>query len=157
MEETRLFSRLIRFENHCSRELLAAMSELPETPGAHAFKLFAHVMESQLIWLTRMAGGSEDGEKWWPKVGLEGCRDLQERTGRAWDNFLSALNSQRLGETVSYRPKGSAVAKAIVRDILVQLFVHAAHIRGQIALALKDQGINPPLPNYLGFSRQAGE
>lgn len=152
MQEERLFSRLIRFEIHCSRELLDSMKELPET-GQHAFKLYAHVLESQLIWLARLAGESEDGEKWWPSVGYEGCRDLLSRTQSNWTGFISTLTPGVLDRKVSYNARGGAHSTVIVRDILFQLFVHAAHIRGQIALTLKEHGLASPLPNYLGFSR----
>ena len=155
MEETRLFSSLIRFENHCSRELLESMKSLPKEEP-HAFKLFGHVLESQLIWLARLAGESEMQEPWWPRVGYEGCLELLDRTERNWNDFLGTLSDERLGNVVNYRPLGGARARVVVRDILVHLFVHAAHLRGQISLELKDKGISPPLPNYLGFARQDG-
>ena len=155
MDETRMFSRLIRFETHCSREMLESMKGLPADQG-HTFKLFAHVLESQIIWLARLSGEEEVNEKWWPHLGYEGCRELQQRAEKSWDDFLAGMSLESLGRKVSYR-LGNARAGVIVRDILVQLFVHASYLRGQIALEMRGSGINPPLPNYLGFSRLDGQ
>jgi len=156
MDETRLFTCLIRFENQCSEQLLEAMNGLPEGEQ-HTFKLFGHILESQLIWLARLAGDSEVREKWWPSVDRAGCRDLQSRTTAAWEGFLEGLGPERLGQSVSYRSLNGLTASVVVRDILVQLIVSAAHHRGQITLEMRKHGLNAPLPNYLSFARNGTE
>ena len=152
MEETRLFASLIRFENQCSGQLLEAMNALPPDEQ-HTFKLFGHVMESQLIWLARLEGDSEVREKWWPSVDRAGCRQLRDKVVAAWEGFLGCLDPERLGRSVHYRSLNGLPASVVVRDILVQLIVSAAHHRGQIALEMKKHGLNAPLPNYLSFAR----
>jgi uncharacterized damage-inducible protein DinB len=115
----------------------------------------SHVLLTDIVWCTRLAafdaalassvgpapasGPPEVVDRVW--TGLGAFRTAREQVDRSFVGLTSAVSEQRLGETMHYKNlKGEPQAKP-VWVVLLHLFNHQTHHRGQVATLLDQAGV----------------
>lgn len=144
------------------RRLLAHMTwadqrvldRLREGTDDRTLRLFAHVVGSGRIWLTRLEGRDSTHLEVWPELDLEECAAVAAEIHAGFEGCLDSLDEALLSEPIAYRNQAGTRFSALRCDVLTHLFTHATYHRGQIALALRDEGREPVSTDYIVWVRE---
>ena len=156
-----LFQTLGHFNGWANERLYDSCSQLSEDDYARERRAFFgsihktlnHILVVDQLWRGRIEG-------WKPAftsladIPCEDFRDL--RTAREAEDIalvklVSGLDERRLERAVRYRFLDGAPAEAPLDLLLITLFNHQTHHRGQVHVMLTQSGITPPPLDILDF------
>ncbi|WP_102126199.1 DinB family protein [Deinococcus planocerae] len=124
------------------------------TPPPQAVRLFAHLLAAEHVWLLRLRGEDARTTPIWPEWDLETCGERLPLNGLDYRAFLEVLTDARLDEVVTYPNSTGRVFHTPVGDILHHVFAHGAYHRGQIALIMRQAGLEPVNTDFITFVRE---
>ena len=123
-------------------------------PPAHSLELFAHVIATEHVWLSRIRGEKQDLAAW-PQLSLTQCIELAARNADEYSRLIDTLDTEQLDSSVTYRNSAGTQFTSVVRDILIHVALHGAYHRGQIAAAVRGGGDTPASTDYIAYVRGA--
>jgi uncharacterized damage-inducible protein DinB len=139
--------RLFAYDDWANREVIANLRKA-NAPGA--FKLLAHIVAAESLWLDRVHN-SKPRMAVWPELTLAECAAEAERLAPEWQKLLDAGDLQR---AVNYRNSKGEEFHSTVEDILTHVVLHSAYHRGQIAAAVRASGAEPAYTDFIHAVRQ---
>jgi uncharacterized damage-inducible protein DinB len=123
-------------------------------PPPHTLDLFAHVVATEHVWLSRIRGEKTDVPAW-PSLSLAQCAELAARNADEISGLVESLDEIALDGGITYRNSAGAEYTSSVRDILLHVMLHGTYHRGQIAVAVRAGGDTPASTDYIAFVRGA--
>lgn len=129
------------------------LETLTKNSNPAALHLFAHVLGAQRVWLLRLHGEDASATAIWPDLTVEECRPLQQENVAAYTETLSLLEPGDHARVVTYRNTQGVAFQTPVTEVLMQVFSHGVYHRGQIALVLRQAGIEPVNTDFITFVR----
>lgn len=153
MESLDSFRQFFEYDYWANQETLRSMASLDVLPE-RTLKVMGHIVGAQLVWLGRLETPGGDPPSPWPVMNLDEANAAADEMHERWNSFLSNLVPERLGEDLIHRNTKGAEFRAPVRDVLMQLVMHGAYHRGQIAAAVRDAGGKPSSTDYIIWVRQ---
>ncbi len=145
----RLFEHLRWADERVHASLVGAAN-----PPPHTLDLFAHIIATEHVWLSRIRGEKPEVAAW-PKLSLAQCAELGTKNADEFLALVESLDETALDGGVTYRNSAGAQFTSTVRDILVHIALHGAYHRGQIAAAVRAGGDTPASTDYIAFARGA--
>ena len=145
----RLYAHLRWADDRALESLRAAPSAL-----APALELMAHILGAEHVWLARLNQRSP-AIAVWPDLSLEACAELAAATHREFESLLVTLDDENLGREEPYTNSAGQHFRSTVLDILLQVALHGAYHRGQVAQLLRQAGSTPIPTDYIAFVRGA--
>jgi uncharacterized damage-inducible protein DinB len=154
------FRRLFEYERDSHAKVLAALQTVPpERRSAPEFQravdLFAHLVAARRLWLGRLGIASA------PPGGLEpkgvALAELPARLAEMealWTRMLAGLSDAEVARVFEYASLDAGRFRNSVGEVLTQLHGHSLYHRGQIALALKALGVQPPVTDFIYWARE---
>jgi uncharacterized damage-inducible protein DinB len=146
-----VFAKLIAHLGWADAAVLAALQEASEA-SPDWLELYAHVLGAEHVWLCR-AEGRASTLAVWPRLTLEECARAAEENLQGWRNLVGRLTPEGLKRSVHYRNSAGQEFNSSVEDIMLQVCLHGAYHRGQIARAMREGGATPAPTDYIGFIR----
>jgi uncharacterized damage-inducible protein DinB len=112
-------------------------------------KVTSHVLNAESIWVARIRGESHDTDT----LRLVPAADMAARNGKNRDLFLAALagDSARM---IDYRLLNGDPGRTSVEDILLHVWSHGFHHRGQMAAKASTLGLKYPNVAYVSYTRR---
>jgi uncharacterized damage-inducible protein DinB len=135
-----------------ARSLASLKSAARQNPEAARF--LAHLLVAEKVWLMRLRGEDTFGVELAPELSPDECEKLADENRRAFSAYLAGLTGDMLDSAVTYRNSKGAEFRTKVVDILLQLVLHGAYHRGQVASALRAGGDVPVNTDYITFVRE---
>ncbi|MCI0349623.1 MAG: DinB family protein [Acidobacteriales bacterium] len=154
------YRRWFEYEKESHAKVLQSLEAVPlkqrSLPGfQRALTLMAHMVAARRIWLFRFGVAKDTPREFFPqRVDLGELRSEVERMHQAWSDYLRSLNDLELARKFEYRSTEGAWFRSSVEDVLTQLFGHSLYHRGQIAALLRSIGVEPPITDFVFWSRQ---
>jgi uncharacterized damage-inducible protein DinB len=146
--------KLFAHMDWANRRLLDALQNAPANEASKPAALFQHLLHAELIWLNRLRGESSQGLALWVELAdLDACAALIEENGGGFRTWLDACPEDRLDSLISYHSQTGVRFESSARDILTHVALHGQYHRGQINTALRNLGLEPPVLDYILFSR----
>ena len=142
-------SELFSYNHWCNQQLTAALSGYGAQAGEKVIGLFSHILNAHQIWNSRI-------EQEIPTVGVWDIRPVntwEEADARNYANTCSILNDTDLSAVLSYTNSSGRPFTNRVSDILFHIINHSTYHRGQIALLLRQQGLEPLPTDYIFYKR----
>ncbi|MBV8475084.1 MAG: hypothetical protein JOZ36_00330 [Acidobacteria bacterium] len=103
-------------------------------------KIGAHIAEVSELWLARLEKTSPS-LKVWPTLTMKEIETVFRDQKHRW----LAMCKMRSAETlVRYNSSSGSDCVNSFDEIIQEVALHGAHHRGQIALLLRSEGVNPP-------------
>jgi uncharacterized damage-inducible protein DinB len=160
------YRRWFEYEKDSHAKVLAALAAVPETQrGTEAYEkavsLMAHLLLARWLWLFRLGAGPAEQV---PQTEAEffprnvSVTELPARVAAleaAWSGYLDRLDEAEVSRVVEYRSLDAGGFRSRVEDVLTQLFGHSLYHRGQIAQLLRSLGAEPPVTDFIFWSREA--
>lgn len=144
------FRRLFRYDDWANREVLNA---LRNRPSPRALQLFAHVISAEMLWLKRLRRQPQPLPVW-PALTLDECATHLAELSRQWLEYLDATGDAGLAEITRYKNTKGEEWENRVADILQHVIMHSTYHRGQIATAMRGEGLTPVLTDFIHSVRQ---
>ncbi len=144
----RLFDHL----GWADRRALAALSRPGPLP-ATSLNVLAHLVAAEQIWLSRLRGVAPAAEVW-PSLTLPQCRVLSSATIQSYRELLATLDEAQLAVAKTYRNSAGKEFTNTAGDMLLQVVLHGAYHRGQIAASMRLAGLDPVNTDFITFARE---
>ena len=148
------FSKLFRYTAWADRKLLDALREFPEAQ-AEGLPLFAHVLGSEHVWLSRIHGRGASITSF-PELTIDECDDVLTTNIHGYAILIAAIDDESEAQRIRYRNKDDMEFETPLGEILTHVVTHGAYHRGQVAKAIgraAGQG-SAPSTDYIVFSRE---
>jgi uncharacterized damage-inducible protein DinB len=149
----RLLSKLLDHLEWADRRVLDSLLAMPH-PDARALDLYAHVLGTEHVWLSRILERAPR-IKIWPQLSLEAASSLAAENAAALRALLAANTSDQLQRRVAYSNSAGLTFESTVEDMLLQVVLHGCYHRGQVALVVRGAGAEPSPTDYIAFVRGA--
>jgi uncharacterized damage-inducible protein DinB len=161
------FPPLLHYTRWANEKVLRRLDELGSALPASTRRLMSHIVNAQSVWLQRIKG--EDlivGV--WDEHELPRCRQLNQDTLDGLQAVLEGLPGKPdLGPDpgpaakpagdllclIVYKTTTGQLFESSIFDILLQTFNHGTYHRAQIAMDLRQRGIEPVNTDYIVFTR----
>jgi uncharacterized damage-inducible protein DinB len=153
MESLDSIRQFFEYDYWANQEALRSVATLNTTPE-RALKIAGHIIGAQRVWLGRLETPGAAAPAPWPPMSLEEASASVAEMHRHWNSFLATLSPERLNEDLVHRNSKGAEFRAPIRDVLLQLVLHGAYHRGQIAAAVRDAGGTPAPTDYIVYVRR---
>ena len=119
---------------------------------ATAQERFMHVIAAEHVWLVRIRGQPQRFPVW-PPFTADGCRALLEENHRGYAALLDGPDGAALQREITYTTSDGRKFTNTVADILQHVALHGSWHRGQIAMLLRQAGLQPFSSDYIAHVR----
>jgi uncharacterized damage-inducible protein DinB len=145
------YKNLFEYESWANNEIAVSLSANVEIP-AKAVSLMSHIINAQMIWLSRMQNVSSE-IKVWQEYGKDELTDKLKISSEKLAGFLNSLSENDLNKVISYANTKGEKFETILSDILIHMSHHSAYHRGQIITLIKPFVSELPYTDYIHFIR----
>jgi uncharacterized damage-inducible protein DinB len=121
-----------------------------ETP-AFSLRLISHIVNAQCVWLSRIIG-QQAPTAIWEEHDLERIKQLNSESLRGLKAVLDEQGGN-LDAIVVYKNSSGIAFENSILDILLQVFTHGGYHRAQIAVDLRQKGLEPVNTDYISWLR----
>jgi uncharacterized damage-inducible protein DinB len=124
------------------RRLDSSVAAGHEEPKA-ALRIFSHVINAQAIW---------------QEHDLAGLHHWHEQTSQKFAELCATTDEAELTRHIQYSNSQGDAFDSQVSDILTHCVVHASYHRGQVAVKMREAGLEPVNSDFITYCReQAGQ
>jgi uncharacterized damage-inducible protein DinB len=148
-----LLQRLFAHQRWADERTLAALRGAAAPPEA-ALARFMHVVAAEHVWLCRIRGERPQVAVW-PPFTQDGCAALLGRNQREFEALLAGAGDAALQREVAYVTSDGRPFTNTVADILLHVALHGVWHRGQVAMLMRQHGLEPVPADYIAFVRGA--
>lgn len=154
MSNAEKLRRLFNYDHWANTEVLSVLKEHEafEYAGTTT-SLMSHLVAAQEVWYRRIKELDVTGFEIWPAYSLEDQqRKCKTMFGR-WQELIKKHEND-LDVIISYKNSSGTAFKTILSDILHHVIIHGQHHRAQIAIRLREGGIDPPVTDFIFYTRK---
>jgi len=152
MNQTQFFLKMFAYDDWANREVLVSLKSSDAIP-TRSLKLMSHVIAAERIWLERLKQ-DRPSLVFWPEWNFQECRAYLDDLLQAWQGYLKGLGADDYSREVSYADYRGEEWANKVEDALMQVLMHSAQHRGQIALDLRADGQTPAYTDFIHAVRK---
>ena len=134
--------------------VFAVLDKYGANVPAASLRLMSHIVNAQSTWLVRL-NGVPPVTGIWDERDLAASRRLNEETLRGFRTVMESLEFDPRRK-VEYKNSAGVPFENTLGDILLQVFTHGGYHRGQIAMQLRQAGLEPVNTDYITWVRMAG-
>jgi uncharacterized damage-inducible protein DinB len=147
------FERLFKHLEWADARVLASL-RTASNPQPRNLELYAHILGSEHVWLSRINGAAPRFAVW-PTLTLDECERLAAENVSAFTELLSGLTPELLQKPITYKNSAGDQFTSTIEDMLTHVTLHGAYHRGQIASSIRASGDTPSATDYIAFVRGA--
>jgi uncharacterized damage-inducible protein DinB len=147
----RQLSKLLDHLEWADKRVLDSLRAMTH-PDQRAVDLYAHVIGTEHVWLSRMMERAPR-EKVWPELTVEGAGVLAAENAASLRSFFESLSADQLQRKVAYNNSAGLAFESTIEDMLLQVLLHGCYHRGQVALIVRGAGAEPAPTDYIAFIR----
>lgn len=143
--------KLWNYNNWANERLFKTFDHFRETIPTSSIRLLSHIVNTQKSWLTRLLGEHSNVEAW-AIHNLEECKQIHTETSVGYKKLLENP-ADDLERIIHYKNSLGQSFHNTVHDIILQVMTHGGYHRGQIALDMRQRGLEPTNTDYIMFLR----
>jgi uncharacterized damage-inducible protein DinB len=113
--------------------------------------LVGHVVAAQFLWLHRIKGLPAPDVKLWDKYSLDQLVPMAEKAGQQWLEFVGSTDN--FDREMTYRNYVNEPYTNNVENIMIHLVNHSSYHRAQIAMLLRQNGLEPINTDFITYDR----
>lgn len=136
-----------------ARVLAMLRSETSEEDAPDAFRIVAHLLAAERVWLLRLRGEDSTAMPIWPELSLQDMADLSDENRDDYAAYLAATSPEQLEETITYQNSAGITFHTRAIDILTHVALHGNYHRGQVARMIRLAGGEPINTDYITYVR----
>jgi uncharacterized damage-inducible protein DinB len=113
--------------------------------------LMGHIVAAQFLWLHRIKGLPQPDVKLWGTYRLEDLKPMAEDAGKRWLKFVESEDN--FNRELSYTNYVGEPYTNNVEMIMIHLVNHSSYHRAQIAMLLRQKGLEPINTDFITYDR----
>lgn len=149
---TALFQDLFDYNFATNQNFIDILTK-EDKASTQACSFLSHILNAHQIWINRVQAEGEPYGVWqehpsknWSSIN----QDLFDRTSKYLKSSQPELS---LNRKVKYQNTKGMAFENTLQDIYFHIINHSTHHRAQIALLLRQNGIAPPVSDYIFYKR----
>ena len=142
------FKDIFAYHTHYNQLLADVLLSHKGSISSRSIPLFSHCINAHQIWNSRILGTEPLAV--FEEHTLEHCKELDHTN---YADTLRILSDKELQTIIHYTNSKGEVFSNSVQDILFHIANHFTHHRGQLVSDLRQQGIAPPVTDYIFYKR----
>ena len=150
--ETTILDELLNYTIWANDTILRLLEKYGASVPGPALRLMSHIVDAQSTWLVRIMGVAPVVGVW-EEHDLAGCRRLNAETLQGFKTLMDSPEFDP-GRKAAYKNSAGVAYENTLHDMLLQAFTHGGDHRGQIAMQLRQQGLEPVNTDYIIWVRQ---
>jgi uncharacterized damage-inducible protein DinB len=150
------YRRLFHYDAWATGRVMDALEQQRVCTG-RLVELVAHLIIAKRLWLARIHGRDSSAICIWPKLPLPECRILRRQIEEDWGRLLIEADQRWDVRAVRYRSSSGQEYTSTITDIFLHVSHHGAYHRGQIAVLMRSQGLEPVNTDYIAYARGLSE
>jgi uncharacterized damage-inducible protein DinB len=143
------FKDLFEYSHQVNQKLMALLTENRSGISERTVQLVNHLLNAHQIWNARILG-----EKCFGVWQLNKWEDLNVIDRQNYIKSLQLVEVLDMEAWITYKNSSGAKLSDKTKDILFHIINHSTYHRAQIALLLREQGIDPINTDYIFYKRQ---
>jgi uncharacterized damage-inducible protein DinB len=113
--------------------------------------LMSHILSAQLIWLARIQQSPTTGYHLWKERTPEELKRMTEEANSMWLEFVEKTDN--FNKEMSYNNFKGLPFTNNIEQIMIHLVNHSTYHRAQIALLLRENGMEPVNTDFITYDR----
>lgn len=113
--------------------------------------LLGHVLAAQFLWLHRIKGLPAPDVKLWDTYSLKRLTEMAEEAGKQWLAYVESNDD--FNREMTYRNYTGDPYTNNVEMVMIHLVNHSTYHRAQIALLLRQKGMEPVNTDFITYDR----
>ena len=146
------FRDLFKYNDWANQHVLITL-ENNSIKNVQVTVVFGHLISAQIIWLNRIKELPTSPFPLWEQYKVRELKSMLEESSRNWLNYLDEHQLETFEEMIYYSNSKGIKYESTIGDIITHVIAHSAYHRGQVATLLKDEGIQPPVTDFIHFKR----
>lgn len=144
--------RLMEHAEWANTHVIAALEQ--QDVAADIVELFAHVLGTEEVWLSRLEG-RKPALAVWPKLAKSELAAVAAANAARYRDYLARLTPDDLSRDAAYTNSAGQAFTTPIGDILTHVAMHGSYHRGQVALRMRRDGGVPAPTDFIAFVRGA--
>lgn len=142
------FKDIFDYHHQTNQKIIQLLLETEEQLSERIIYLLSHSLNAHQIWNARII----DSEK-------VGVHDIQQLRNCAkmdevnYETTVGVLDHYDLNKMIKYKNSKGEEFENSIQQVLFHISNHFSHHRGQIAMALREQNIQPSATDYIFYKR----
>ena len=146
------FVDLIKYNDWANQRILITLEKMPEV-NDRLLLLYGHLISAQIVWLNRIKDLPTSPFPLWTDYNLSELRTMTEESTANWISYMDEHRMETFEEMIFYKNTADKNFESTIREIITHVVNHSTYHRGQIAMELRSMGIDPPLTDYIAYTR----
>jgi len=147
------FLKLFRYNEWANQNTLKAVAKAGSRPQT-VLDYLSHILAAQDIWLGRVLNSGSRHDSIWPQYAFEEIQEKLPESSEEWTAFIETMNDDHFQEEHQYTNSKGKLFKTTLEDVILHVVNHSTHHRAQISRILREQGDEPPLTDYIFYTRE---
>ena len=143
------FIDLLEYNSHFNQLLIKIYLENKDSFNEKMISLLNHILNAQQVWNSRII--IEDSFGVWQ---INPDEKLLENNQSNFENSFKILSERNLDEIIVYRNSKGDEFQNSIREIFFHFINHSTYHRGQIAMLMKQAGVEPINTDYIFYKRK---
>ncbi|MGA9772310.1 MAG: DinB family protein [Blastocatellia bacterium] len=154
MQTLEAIRELLDYNEWANSKMIDSLRQSPD-PGAKAVRALAHLLLAEKTWLLRLQTNQDStGFDFWQGTTLEECCAMAREVKQTFAALTDELTEDKLGSVATYKNSKGIEYSTSFRDILTHVLMHSAYHRGQVAMAVRAEGVAPAYTDYIAWVRE---
>ena len=119
--------------------------------NAKILSLLGHVLAAQFLWLHRIKGLPAPDVKLWGDYSLPKLNEMADRAGKQWLEYVEG--NDEFNREMTYKNYTGDPYTNNVEMVMIHLVNHSTYHRAQIALLLRQIGLEPVNTDFITYDR----
>jgi uncharacterized damage-inducible protein DinB len=144
------FLKLYQYNAWANKRVLGTLDR-QNVNDPKILSLMGHVVAAQFLWLHRIKGLPAPDVKLWGDYSLPQLLELADKAGKEWLAFVEITDD--FNRELTYRNYIDEPYTNNVEMIMVHLVNHSSYHRAQVAMLLRQKGLEPINTDFITYDR----
>lgn len=144
------FLKLYQYNAWANKRVLGTLQR-QNVNDEKILSLMGHVIAALFLWLHRIKGLPAPDVKLWGNYQLDQLNGLSEKAGKEWLDFIERTDN--FNREMAYKNYVGEDYTNNVEMIMIHLVNHSSYHRAQIAMLLRQKGLEPVNTDFITYDR----
>ena len=146
----RYFQKLYQYNAWANKRVLDNLRR-QEVNEEQILSLMGHIVAAQYLWFHRINGLPAPDVKLWGQYQLDRLTSSAEQIAEQWIRFVD--NTENFDRQLTYKNYTGDPYTNNVEMIMIHLVNHSSYHRAQIAMLLRQKGLEPVNTDFITYDR----
>lgn len=144
------FLKWYSYNAWANRRIIGCL-ERQEVTDEKILSIMGHLVSANFIWLNRIKDLPKSNYELWGRHDVSALKRMVEEADEQWMNFIR--DNENFDRVLKYRNYVGDYFENNVQQIMIHLVNHGSYHRGQVAILLRQKGLEPINTDYITYDR----